>query len=70
VFHSSGQPVVGRQSAWYAKSLSTFSDALALGRYPLWFALPTCQTSGPNPDLLKVSQPFLASLVETLFCAA
>jgi hypothetical protein len=46
VFHLSGQPVVGRQSAWYAKSLPTFSDALALVRYQLWFALPTFQTSG------------------------
>jgi hypothetical protein len=69
-FHSSGQPVVVRQSAWYAKSLPTFSDALALVRYQLWFALPTFQTSGGNPDLIKVSQPFLASLVETLCYAA
>lgn len=65
-FHSSGQPVVVRQSAWYAKSLPTFSDALALVRFQLWFALPTFQTSGVTPDLVKVSQPFLASLVETL----
>jgi hypothetical protein len=64
--HSSGQPVVVRQSAWYAKALPTFSDALALVRFQLWFALPTFQTSGVNPDLVKVSQPFLASLVETL----
>ena len=70
VFHLSGQPVVVRQSAWYAKSLPTFSDALALVRYQLWFALPTFQTSGGNPDLIKVSPPFLASLVETLCYAA
>jgi hypothetical protein len=70
VFHLSGQPVVVRQSAWYTKSLPTFSDALALVRYQLWFALPTFQTSGGNPDLIKVSQPFLASLVETLCYAA
>jgi hypothetical protein len=70
VFHLSGQPVVVRQSAWYAKSLPTFSDALALVRYQLWFALPTFQTSGENPDLIKVSPPFLASLVETLCYAA
>ena len=70
VVHLSGQPVVVRQSAWYAKSLPTFSDALALVRYQLWFALPTFQTSGGNPDLIKVSPPFLASLVETLCYAA
>jgi hypothetical protein len=69
-FHLSGQPVVVRQSAWYAKSLPTFSDALALVRYQLWFALPTFQTSGATPDLIKVSPPSLASLVETLCYAA
>jgi hypothetical protein len=63
VLHLSGQPVVVRQSAWYAKSMPTFSDALALVRYQLWFALPTFQTSGANPDLIKVSPPFLASLL-------
>jgi hypothetical protein len=70
VFHLSGQPVVVRQSAWYAKSLPTFSDALALVRYQLWLALPTFQTSGRTPDLIKVSPPFLATLVETLCYAA
>jgi hypothetical protein len=70
LFHLSGQPVVVRQSAWYAKSLPTFSDALALVRYQLWFALPTFHTSGRTPDLIKVSPPFLASLVETLCYAA
>jgi hypothetical protein len=68
--HLSGQPVVSRQSAWYTKSLPTFSDALALVRYQLWFALPTFQTSGATPDLIKGSPPFLASLVETLCYAA
>jgi hypothetical protein len=70
VLHLSGQPVSVRQSAWYAKALPTFSDALALVRYQLWFALPTFQTSGGNSDLSKVSPLFLASLVETLCYAA
>jgi hypothetical protein len=69
-FHSSGQPVVVRPSAWDAKTLPTFSDALALVRYQLWFALPTFQTSGNAPDMLKVSRPFFVSLVETLCYAA
>jgi len=69
-FHVSGQPVVVRQSAWYTKSLPTFSDALALVRQQLWSSLPTFQTSGENPDLIKVSRPFFASLVETLCYAA
>jgi hypothetical protein len=69
-FHLSGQPVVVRQSAWYAKPLPTFSDALALVRQQLWSSLPTFQTSGENPDLIKVSRPFFVSLVETLCYAA
>jgi hypothetical protein len=70
LFHLSGQPIVVRQSAWYIKSLPTFADALALVRYQLWFALPTFQTLGKLPDLIKVSQPLWASLVETLCYAA
>lgn len=66
VFHSSGQPVIVRQSAWYAKPLPTFSDALALVRQQLWFCLPTFQTSGKDPDMIKVPRPFFVSLVETL----
>jgi hypothetical protein len=69
-FHLSGQPVVVRQSAWYAKPLPTFSDALALVRQQLWSSLPTFQTSGETPDLIKVSRPFFVSLVETLCYAA
>jgi hypothetical protein len=70
VFHLSGQPVVVRPSAWYTKTLPTFSDALALVRYQLWPCLPTFQTSGENPDTIKVSRPFFVSLVETLCYAA
>lgn len=69
-FHLSGHPVAVRQSAWYSKPLPTFSDALALVRHQLWPSLPTFQTSGENPDIIKVSRPFFASLVETLCYAA
>jgi hypothetical protein len=69
-FYLSGQPVAVRQSAWYAQPLPTFSDVLALVRHQLWPALPTFQTSGENPDIIKVSHPFFASLVETLCYAA
>lgn len=68
--HSSNCPVGTRQAAWYAKPLPTFSDALALLRQQLWFCLPTFQTSGSDPDMIKVSRPFFASLVETLCYAA
>jgi len=69
-FHLSGHPVATRQSAWYTKTLPTFSDALALVRHQLWPCLPTFQISGENPDTIKVSRPFFASLVETLCYAA
>jgi hypothetical protein len=69
-FHLSGQPVAVRQSAWYTKTLPTFSDALALVRHQLWPSLPTFQISGISPDIIKVSRPFFASLVETLCYAA
>jgi len=68
--HSSGHSVTVRQSAWYTKTLPTFSDALALVRHQLWSSLPTFQTSGANPDTIKVSRPFFVSLVETLCYAA
>jgi hypothetical protein len=70
VFHLSGHPVATRQSAWYTKTLPTFSDALALVRHQLWPCLPTFQTSGENPDTIKVSRPFFVSLVKTLCYAA
>ncbi len=69
-FHLSGQPIIIRQAAWYAKSLPTFSDALALVRYQLWMSLPTFQTSRASPDMVKVSHLFVLSLVETLCYAA
>ncbi|MGC9397378.1 MAG: IS701 family transposase [Anaerolineae bacterium] len=69
-FHASGHPVAVRQSAWYTKTWPTFSDALALVRHQLWPSLPTFQTSGEIPDIIKVSRPFFAALVETLCYAA
>ncbi len=69
-FHLSGQPVSVCQAAWYAKSLPTFSDALALVRFQLWAAFPTFHTSREPPDLIKVSRPFFVSLIETLCYAA
>jgi hypothetical protein len=69
-FHSSGQPIIVRQSAWYTKSLPTFSDALALVRCQLWTAFPTFQTSHLPSERIKGSRPFFVSLIETLCYAA
>jgi len=66
VFHTSDCPVGVRQTAWYAKPLPTFSDALALVRHQLWLCLPTFQTSGSCPEMIKVYRPIFASLVETI----
>jgi DDE superfamily endonuclease len=65
-FHSSGQPIIACQSAWYTKSLPTFSDALALVRFQLWAAFPTFHTSREPPELIKGSRSLFVSLVETL----
>ena len=69
-FHTTGQPVIARQSAWYMKALPTFSDALALVRFQLWQGLPTFHTSGSDPDMIKVPRTFVNLLLETLCYAA
>lgn len=65
-----GQTLMSRQSAWYRKSLPTFSDALALVRFQLWACLPTFLTSGSEPDMIKVPRHFADLLIETLAYAA
>jgi hypothetical protein len=65
--HSSASP---RQAAWYAKSLPTFSDALALVRLSLWDAYPTFRISRLEPDILKIPKPLFDTLVSTLCYAA
>ena len=67
---ASGQTITVRQSAWYAKPLPTFSDALAQVRYHLWDCLATFQTSRSEPDMIKVPRSFTVLLVETLCYAA
>lgn len=59
-----------RQSAWYAKTLPTFSDALALVRQHLWTAYPTFRISTDEPDLIKIPKPLFDTLVSTLCYAA
>jgi len=65
--HSSASP---RQAAWYAKSLPTFSDALALVRLSLWDAYPTFRISKLEPDMLKIPKPLFDTLISTLCYAA
>jgi len=69
-FHVDGQPVMARRAAWYTKTLPTFGDALALVRSQLWHCLPTFQTSGNQPEMIKVPRAFAGLLVDTLCYAA
>jgi hypothetical protein len=59
-----------RQAAWHAKSLPTFSDALALVRQQLWSVYPTFPISNDDPDILKIPKPLFDTLVSTLCYAA
>lgn len=59
-----------RQTAWYAKPLPTFSDALAWVRLELWSARLNFPTSPPQSDIGYFVQPTLRPLVETLCYAA
>lgn len=59
-----------RQSAWYAKTLPTFSDALAHVREHLWTAYPTFRISKTEPDMVKIPRPLFDTLVSTLCYAA
>jgi hypothetical protein len=65
--HPSASP---RQAAWYAKSLPTFSDALALVRLVLWDAYPTFRISTDTPDVRKIPKPLFDTLISTLCYAA
>jgi DDE superfamily endonuclease len=65
----SRHPVLCSQSAWYAKALPTFADALALLRRRLWMAL-LFQTSPRAPDSEKIPSTLLDHLCHLLCYAA
>lgn len=66
---SAHQSVSPRQAAWYAKSIPTFADALALVRSHLWrhthFSL-----SHKDYDLIQIPRPLFDCLTDTLCYAA
>jgi hypothetical protein len=68
--NSSQSSLSPRQTAWYAKTLPTFSDALALVRHHLWTAYPTFRISRDEPHMLKIPRPFFDTLLSTLCYAA
>ena len=64
------QPFPVRRAAWYAKSLPTFADAIALVRQHLWPANETFGMSPAEADVLKVSRPLFDRIIESLCYAA
>jgi hypothetical protein len=64
------QPPPIQQSAWYAKPLPTFADALAAVRHLLWFQHLTFRISPSLPDIVKVPRPLFDRLVNSLCYAA
>jgi len=70
LFHQSDHPISPNSTAWYTKSLPTFSDALAVVRLELWSNLPTFETSPVDADVSKVPRPLLHYLLDALCYAA
>ncbi len=58
-----------RPTAWYAKRLPTFVDALALVRRSLWLA-PAFPASPATSDLITIPRAFVEQLTEALCYAA
>jgi hypothetical protein len=64
------QPLSTQQTAWYAKSLPTFADALASVRHLLWFHPLTFCMSSSAPNVVKVPRPLFDRLLNSLCYAA
>ena len=64
-----GAPCPTRTAAWYAKTLPTFSETLALGRPHLW-TQTTFPLSVSDPEDHKVPRAMVAHLAELLCYAA
>ena len=63
-------PATPRSAAWYAKTLPTFADAIALVRRNLWQASETFSMSGDEPDITKVPVPLFNRFIDSLAYAA
>jgi len=64
------RPAAPRSAAWYAKSLPTFADTIALVRRHLWHASDTFPMSGDEPEITKVPAPLFNRLLDSLSYAA
>lgn len=63
-------PLPVAQTAWYAKSLPTFGDALAWVRSLLWSSPATFCMSSSHLDIVKVPRPLFDRLVNILCYSA
>jgi predicted nucleic-acid-binding protein len=61
-----------RQTAWYQKSLATFSDAIGWVRHQFWSAEADVTFSKVNQkdQMIKISAAFLQRLIDTVCYAA
>jgi hypothetical protein len=60
-----GQDLPVRQAAWYAKSVPTFSDTLALVRQQLW-PVETYWMSPTDPEVVTIPKALFDRLTDTL----
>jgi DDE superfamily endonuclease len=58
-----------QQAVWYAKSLPTFADALAIVRQKLW-PVTLISTSTSAPDMVQIPRALFERLTDTLAFAA
>jgi len=62
-------PLALPATAWYAKTLPTFADALALVRRHFWRPL-TFQLSTQTPDMVQIPRILLERFTDALCYAA
>src|SRR6266851_6232279 len=60
-----GQPLPGRQAAWYSKALPTFSDTLAFVRQHLW-PVTLSYLSPAKPDIVEIPRALFERFIQTL----
>ena len=66
---AAARPIPVQQAAWYAKTVPTFSDAIALVRRHVWTHTTFC-LSPADPDVPKVPRVLVDRLAELLCYAA
>jgi hypothetical protein len=64
LFQQQAPPI--QRTAWYAKPLPTFADALAVVRHLLWLQPLTFHMSPSSPDIVKVPRPLFDRLINSL----